>query len=259
MLAVGAALGGVVAATLGRDAAFIIDSLSFVASGVLFYGVRRSFRAPPGEDDRTAPILPGLAGLRQSVVETVALARGSRLISSLLVTKTTFGAGMGVVLLLAVFGRDVFHAGEVGIGVLFAARGFGALIGPFLGRAITGTDERGIVTGISVSLLVFVVSYALLPSAPSIAIAALCVFAAHLGGGAQWMLSSYGLQRAVPDGIRGRIFSFDYAMATLAVTLSTLAAGIITGPLGPAGALPLLLRTLRLVAGRWLGGGRAPP
>ena len=29
------------------------------------------------------------------------------------------------------------------------------------------------------------------------------------GGGAQWMLSSYGLQKIVPDHIRGRIFAFD--------------------------------------------------
>jgi MFS family permease len=173
------------------------------------------------------------------------------------VTKTTFGAGMGVVLLLAVFGRDVFHAGEVGIGVLFAARGLGALVGPFLGRAITGTDERGIVTGIAISLLVFVVSYASLPAAPSIAIAALCVFAAHLGGGAQWMLSSYGLQRAVPDGIRGRIFSFDYAMATLAVTLSTLAAGLITGPLGPTLTLYVLIGLVVFTGALWLAWSRS--
>ena len=38
---------------------------------------------------------------------------------------------------------------------------------------------------------------------------------AHLGGGAQWTLSSYGLQRIVPDRIRGRIFAFDAALITL--------------------------------------------
>jgi MFS family permease len=256
MLAVGAALGGVVAATLGRDAAFIMDAASFAASALLIYGVRRSFREAEREGQATPAIAPGLRGMRHAVVETIALARNSRLISSLIVTKTTFGAGMGVVLLLAVFGRDVFGAGEVGIGLLFAARGLGALVGPFLGRAITGTDERGLVTGIAFSLLVFVGGYALLPAAPSIALAAVCVFAAHLGGGAQWMLSSYGLQRAVPDAIRGRIFSFDYAMATLAVTLSTLAAGYLTGPLGPQRTLYVLIGLVVATGAVWLAWSR---
>jgi MFS family permease len=48
---------------------------------------------------------------------------------------------------------------------------------------------------------------------------------AHLGGGAQWTLSSYGLQRIVPDRIRGRIFAFDAALITLTLTVSSLVTG----------------------------------
>src|SRR3990172_8032362 len=43
MLAVGAALGGLVAAGLGRDAAFVIDAASFAVSALLIIGIRRSF------------------------------------------------------------------------------------------------------------------------------------------------------------------------------------------------------------------------
>jgi hypothetical protein len=32
-------------------------------------------------------------------------------------------------------------------------------------------------------------------------------FSSHLGGGAAWQVSSYGLQRETPDWIRGRVFS----------------------------------------------------
>ena len=48
---------------------------------------------------------------------------------------------------------------------------------------------------------------------------------AHLGGGAQWSLSTYGLQKVVPDYIRGRVFAFDFALVTLSITLSSLGAG----------------------------------
>ncbi|HEY8921816.1 MAG TPA: MFS transporter, partial [Candidatus Limnocylindria bacterium] len=51
MLAVGAALGGLVAATLGRDVAFAVNAASFGASALLIVGIRRSFRAAR-EDQR---------------------------------------------------------------------------------------------------------------------------------------------------------------------------------------------------------------
>ncbi|MGH3666569.1 MAG: hypothetical protein ACRDU8_10875 [Egibacteraceae bacterium] len=48
---------------------------------------------------------------------------------------------------------------------------------------------------------------------------------AHAGGGAQWVLSTYGLQVATPDTVRGRVLSLDFGLATLAIGLSSLAAG----------------------------------
>jgi MFS family permease len=56
---------------------------------------------------------------------------------------------------------------------------------------------------------------------------------AHLGGGAQWTLSSYGLQRIVPDRIRGRIFAFDGMLVTLTFGLSSLMTGWLADTFGP--------------------------
>jgi hypothetical protein len=135
--------------------------------------------------------------------------------------------------MLAVFGRDVFQAGDVGIGILYAARGLGALIGPFIARATVGVTDRGIIRGILGSVITVAIAYGLFPLSPSIWIAALLVFVAHLGGGAQWMLSTYGLQRAAPDAIRGRVFSFDYGLVTLTISASTIVAGILAEQLAP--------------------------
>ncbi|MGH2408697.1 MAG: MFS transporter, partial [Candidatus Limnocylindrales bacterium] len=247
MLAVGAALGGIVAAALGRDAAFVLDAASFAVSASLIVGIRRSFGGAAGATDG-AP----RAGFRASFVETWTLARGSRRISALLLAKTTFGVGAGAIFLLAVFGSTVFKAGDVGIGVLFAARGFGALLGPFLARAVVRLDERGTFVGIGLSYGVFVGAYLLLPLAPGIAIAAVLVFVGHLGGGAQWMLSSLGLQRAVPDVIRGRVFSADYALVELVVAVSTLIAGAVAAAAGPGTALYTLMIPAAFAALAWL-------
>jgi len=233
MLAVGAALGGLVAATLGRDVAFAVNAASFGASALLIVGIHRSFReardrSPAGEGPH------GAGGVAESIRVVLRFARGNRTLAALLLSKTTFGVGAGVIVLLAVFGRDVFRAGDAGIGVLFAARGLGALIGPFLVRSVVGVSERGLIGGIAASFGIFAICYGLLPLAPILPLAALAVFGAHLGGGAQWTLSSYGLQRAAPDAIRGRVFSFDYGLLTLTIALSTLIAGFLAERFSPA-------------------------
>ncbi len=232
MLAVGAAIGGIVAATLGRDAAFVINALTFLVSAWLIIGIHRPFQQP-----REPAVAGQSVGLLGSIRPVYHFARHNRFVASLLLSKTMFGVGTGVVLLLAVFGDRVFHAGDVGIGVLFAARGLGALIGPFAARATVGTSDRGLLLGISGSLLTLIVAYALFPLSPSIWIAGLLVFAAHLGGGAQWMLSTYGLQRHTPDAIRGRVFSFDFGLVTLTIAMSTILAGILSESLTPQAAV----------------------
>ncbi|MGH2830951.1 MAG: MFS transporter, partial [Actinomycetota bacterium] len=49
MLAVGAAIGGLVATTLGRDTAFLMNAASFVASAILIASIRGKFREFPRE------------------------------------------------------------------------------------------------------------------------------------------------------------------------------------------------------------------
>jgi MFS family permease len=248
MLAVGAALGGIVAATLGRDAAFVIDAATFALSAALIVGITRPFqklREKPAEGEHAVSLVG-------SIMPVVRFARHSRFVSSLLLSKTMFGVGTGVVLMLAVFGDEVFQAGDVGIGILFAARGLGALAGPFLARATFGTSDRGLLLGISVSIAAVAGSYALFPLAPSIFVAGLFVFTAHLGGGAQWMLSTYGLQRHTPDSIRGRVFSFDYGLVTLTIALSTVVAGILTELMTPQAAVWTMVGLLAVAGTAWI-------
>lgn len=231
MLAVGAALGGLVAATLGREAAFVINALSFLLSAWLIIGIRRPLQLPR---EGLEAVTGGLASAISTVVR---FARARRMVMAFLLTKTSFGIGTGVVALLAVFGRDVFGAGDAGIGVLFAARGLGALVGPFMARSLMGTDDHGLIRGIALSFVVLVVCYALFPLAPSLGIAAVLVFGAHCGGGAQWTLSTLGLQRSTPDAIRGRVFSVDYGLVTLVIALSTLLAGLLADLVPPQAAV----------------------
>ncbi len=256
MLAVGAALGGAVAAVFGRDVAFVVNAASFAASAALILGIRRSFVQTQPSGGTEAGAQRGHAGVVASMTIVLRFARGNRTLAALLLSKTAFGVGSGVIVLLAVFGRTVFAAGDAGIGILFAARGLGALLGPFLVRGIMGTSERGLILGIAASFVIFAVCYSLLPLAPILALAALAVFGGHLGGGAQWTLSSYGLQRAVPDAIRGRVFSFDYGLVTLTITASTLVAGALAEHFSPAIATWSMVGLAAVAASGWIAFSR---
>jgi hypothetical protein len=66
------------------------------------------------------------------------------------------------------------------------------------------------------------------------------------------MLSSYGLQRASPDAIRGRVFSFDYGLVTITIAISTLIACQLAERLPPATTVWSLIGLAALAAVGWL-------
>jgi len=217
MLTVGAALGGVVTAILGRDAAIAIDAASFVGSALLIVRIGRSFQEARLQETPT--------GLREAATQTVQYARRDHRVLALLAVKFGWGMAGGVLVLVPLLAEGKFHAGEMGIGLLLAARGVGALIGPFVGRAALGVKDRRLFLTIGIALGVFGTGYVLLGLVPGLLLALPAVMLAHTGGGAQWMLSSYGLQKIVPDHIRGRIFAFDGMLVTLTFGASSLVTG----------------------------------
>jgi len=226
MLAVGAGLGGIVATAFGRDTAFVIDAISFAVSALLLVGIRRPFseeREPGHEHSK----------MLDATIEVVQYARRDHRVLALMGVKAGFGLAAGVLALIPIFGADVFARGEIGVGALMAARGIGALVGPFLGHRISGEGHRHLFGAIGVALAVFGFSYMALGLAPTLWIAAVVIFVAHLGGGAQWVLSTFGLQVLVPDHIRGRVFAVDFAMITLSLAISSVIASVIADSSGP--------------------------
>jgi MFS family permease len=210
---------------------------------LLLLGVRRPFSAPREHDEHV--------GIVQATRETVAYARRDRRVWALISVKFGFGAAAGVLALIAVFARQVFHAGDVGFGLMMAARGVGALLGPFFGHRLAGQGHRRLLPVIACSLATFGIGYASLGIAPALWLAALSVLLAHLGGGSQWVLSSYGLQRIVPDHIRGRIFAFDFALITLSLGASSLATSWLADQIGPRPAVVIAGGIALVWAGIW--------
>jgi len=245
MLAVGAGLGGVISAAFGADTAFLVDAVSFLVSAALLMSIRRRF----SESRHEATEHPSAI---EATRETWRFARRDHRVLSLLAVKFGFGAAAGLLALIPVMALDVFKSGNVGFGLLMAARGVGALIGPFLGHRIAGPGHRRLFPAIGLSLAVFGLGYMALGAAPSLAIAAVTICVAHLGGGSQWMLSTYGLQVLVPDHIRGRIFGFDYMLVTLSLAVSAVVATAVADHIGAPITVTILGGVALIWAVVWL-------
>ena len=225
MLAVGAAIGGAVTMRFGRDVSFVVDAVSFLFSAFVLWRMRVPFSEARDEHHEPPPLL-------DSIRQTWSYAREHPRVLALLTSKGGYGLGAGVVAMLSVFGKGVFRAGAFGIGLLFAARGLGALIGPFAVRAVSSDDETQYRL-ITVAVLIFGFGYIGLGLSHTLTLGAIAIFVAHLGGGAQWQTSSYGLQRETPDWIRGRVFAADYGFLTLTMSISSLVAGVLSDRFGP--------------------------
>ena len=108
----------------------------------------------------------------EATTEVVRYARRDHRVLALMAVKAGFGLAAGVLALIPVFGADVFVRGEIGVGILMAARGAGALVGPFLGHLISGRGHRRLFGAIGLALALFGLAYMALGLAPSLWIAA---------------------------------------------------------------------------------------
>lgn len=217
MLAIGASLGGLVAATLGRDAAFIINAASFFLSAAFLWQMRIPARP---DHVRASPGFKGLA-------EGLAYMRAHRDVARIALVKGGWALVGGALLLLTVFGDRVFRIGDssdAGIGILYGARGIGAMAGSLI-VSVLAARHRNLVRMIGPAYLIAGTCYAAIAIAPTIWFAALAVIAAHVFGSILWVSSNVLLQLNVPDEFRGRVFSAElFALAIVQSAVSYLTA-----------------------------------
>ncbi len=225
MLAVGAAVGGVFSQAFGRQAAFLADAISFALALALFSMIRRPMQEPAHEHRPAMNVIADMA-------EAGRYARKDRVVLSLLASKATFAIGAGTVSLLPILATEVFHWGDGGTGMLLGARGLGAGLGPIVAARFARGELSRVLRVCGVAGLLFSVFYLGAAWAPVIYLSAAAVAIAHLGGGSQWTLSTYGLQLRSPDAIRGRVMAGDYAIVTLVMSISSLLAGLMAEAAG---------------------------
>jgi predicted MFS family arabinose efflux permease len=231
-LAFGSAIGGACVVWLGRDAAFVLDALSFLGSALLILGIPPIKAKPLDKDAEEIRLeasgrIETLLGIKD-MREGLRYMRGHAKVKALLAVKAGFGLVLGgVLVLLAYFGEKVFDtsvSGE-GIAVLYTARGVGSFAGPFAAFALVGTTERDLRRSITWAFALLVVCYLGFALSPHILEAALALAIANAGGSILWTSGSTLMQRLVPDAVRGRVAAAEMGGFMLALTFSTYSCG----------------------------------
>src|SRR5271166_6225456 len=222
-LLIGASVGGVVAAFFGRDAVFILNALSFLASAVFIGGMH--FAEPHAESAAPlrprdlvdfSPVLEGIRYIRnhRTLLPTVFAKAGELMIGPSWVIFTVMGARE-----FAVHWRNVDAArgAMLGMSVLLGGRGLGALVGPLIAARWAGRSDRRLQLGILFGYLTIAVGYGILGTTRTVWMASACAMLAHAGGSTVWVFSTTLLQLHTDDRFRGRVFSADLGFSMLTI------------------------------------------
>lgn len=263
MLGIGAVAGGVTASLVGRDAAFIVNALTYVGSALFIRGAQVPFSPRPRPTTWSATL-----GL-DDVKEGLRRIQGNRTVQRTIFVKTAWAVpGGGALVLYAILGERVFSIdgrGEAGIGVLLAMRGLGAFAGPLLARRLGGDTPAYLERAIGMGFLVTAFFWVAFAFAPSLPVAAAMLALAHTGVSTQWVFSSSLLALQVEDRLRGRVFAVESMVHMLSLGVSSWLVGRLLDAtsLGPrvvmAGLSSVLLVTGAIwwFLGRGTGGQRA--
>lgn len=262
MLALGAALGGLVAGGWGIYPAFIIDALTFLLSALLLS--RIVYQIPSGRPDS--------GSIRQGVREYVDglqyLWNHPHIfaIASQKGAFTLFVAGAFQVLQVTL-SEQVFVIGEGGaisLGLIYAVLGVGTGVGPIFARKFTGDREHALRVGLVIAYPMAAVGMAIMWTLGSFELVLLGTLIRAVGGGINWVYSNQLLLQLVPQRVRGRVFSTDFALFTLASAAGAAVGGwALDQPGFDVRDLMLVMAALSLLPAvfwsRWLRAGRPRP
>ncbi len=257
-LAAGASLGGLVAVLLGRDAVFMLNASSFLASAWLIR--RMTFTEPhaAGQPPLSArelaeftPVLEGWRYIRSQpgLFATVFVKCGIGLLGANNVLLPILGERVFPV---RTAGLDHARGALLGMSMLMGARGSGALLGPLVSGRWARDHQSRLRTGILFGFLLAAAGYVCLGTSTSLAFAILGVVAAHAGASTNWVFSSTLLQIYTGDRFRGRVFSADYGLCMLAISASSYFCGVALDLGVPARTFAIMIGVVMLIpAAAW--------
>lgn len=224
MLALGAALGGVITQYLGVVGALVVDALTFLVSAAFLWGLPS---LPPEDHEATG---------RPTFADGLRYLRGRVYLPILLLQKASLSFSGAALVVLPLYAGGLFagYDGPLWLGGLYASRGLGALVGSMGVRKVLGDDPRRMRLTLVPAFLLLASTYAGMAVAPSYPVAALLFALGMVGSGVVWTFSGTLGQLATERQVRGRLFSLEFGLSML-VSASV---SLVTGAALDAGTSP---------------------
>lgn len=218
---VGPAIGGVLAATVGAQAVFVLNAVSFAFSALLVFTVSGRFSGERADSAEHRGLRAGFVFLaRDRVLRTITLAWFALVL----------GAGSGMVADRPL--AELFGAGSIGFGLIIACWGAGSVLGSLGGRFMTQrTEPWWLVIGTTIV------------AACGLAIGASPWFAPILALSVAWgtgdaltLVAEQGIrQRRTPDAVRSRVMAASDGIVHAGLAVGFALAGPVLELVGPQG------------------------
>jgi MFS family permease len=256
-IAVGSALGGIVATLTGRDVVFILNALTFIVSALMIRRIRAHTRQTheealmPAVGVETLSETPAtrhglrarprlLRGVLRHMVldfrEGLRYVRRNDLLASIFIVAAGWGLGNGVARsLYSIFGARLGQAAvggwiarptDFGNSVLYSAMGLGGVLGALVVRRFDAGAESRLASRMGRSIIFDGCSLALFALMPSLWSAALVLIFREVNYTLWKTAQTTIMMTRMDDAYGGRVFASYETLTTLMMTGSMLASGV---------------------------------
>jgi MFS family permease len=228
-IAVGSALGGLVATFVSREIVFILNAATFLFSAAMIRHIKSETRqhidAPTQRRGAVSDFREGLRYVRRHVV-----------LSAVFVVAAGWGLGNGVArALYSVFGARLGLAAaaglvarpmDFGISVLFVAMGFGGVLGAPIARRFNSGSGASLGARMGRSMIFDGCGLALFSLMPNLWVACAVLVAREINFAIWWTAQQTIIMSATDDRYAGRVFASYETLTTLMMVGSMMASGL---------------------------------
>ena len=219
---VGPALGGLLVATIGVDAAFVVDAVTYLVSAFLLYRIHLPL--PRQEDAEEGLIRELRSGFDYLVGARVPLA----IVVGAFLTILTINATIPAEVFLA---KETFGAGDVGYGLLVSLWGGGMVLGSALMAILN--DRVNLLSLYLLSVFGGALALAGTGLSPAFVFALIALTAEGVFTGIDNVTTDTILQERVPDAFLGRVFSVRFLSYSVGEALAYPLGGLLVDTNGP--------------------------
>lgn len=234
LMALGAALGGWAASVFGYEAAFIINSLSFLLSAYMIWLIPEEAMAEAsGARERMS--------FKEELREGIEYTWNNHFALTILMLNVIWAMGGGAINIIYDQLGGVYFASIYGwnpdsvFATFMAAAGIGLFLGMFFSPRIATIVDRKRVTisYIGTAIIIHGVLFAVAGPLPWFWGVVALIFVSRALIGAEYAYQEALFQRSLPDYIRGRISTIDRGAEVITFSVSSLVSGLLLYVISP--------------------------